>query len=204
MHEIDRQAGRIVEALAERGLTEDTLVVFTSDHGTQLGSQGRVDKNVPFEESMRIPLIVSGPAHLPSGVCSTLIGSLDLAPTLLGLVGLGDAVPERMVGRDLSERILSLAAAEEDSVVPFFHDEADPEGLQQRGIRTPTHMWVLSAQGSEVWSTCHNLVADPFQQRPLEDPALEAALAARTHRLLQELGMPWPPLETASAHTGGH
>lgn len=204
VHEIDRQVGRIVEALAERGLTEDTLVVFTSDHGTQLGSQGRIDKNVPFEESMRIPLIVSGPAHLPSGVCSTLIGSLDLAPTLLGLVGLGDAVPERMVGQDLSDRILSLAAAEEDSVVPFFHDEADPEGLQQRGIRTPTHMWVLSAQGGEMWTTCHDLVADPFQQRPLEDQALDAALAARTHRMLQELGMPWPPLETAFAHTGGN
>lgn len=48
------------------------------------------------------------------------------------------------------------------------------------------------------------LIADQFQQRPLEDPALDAALAARTHRLLQELGMPWPPLETAFAHTGGH
>ena len=202
VHEIDKQVGRIVEALSERGLTEDTLIVFTSDHGTQLGSQGRIDKNVPFEESMRIPLIVSGPADLVPGRCSTLIGSLDLAPTLLGLVGLADAVPRRMVGRDLSGRILSHAGAEEDSAVPFFHDEAASDGLQQRGIRTPSHMWVLSAQGGEVWTTCHDLIADPYQQHPLEDPHLEAALAGRAQRLFEELGAPWPTLERWHAARG--
>lgn len=202
VHEIDEQVGRIVDALAERGLTEDTLIVFTSDHGTQLGSQGRIDKNVPFEESMRIPLIVSGPSDLVPGRCSTLIGSLDLAPTLLGLVGLADAVPRRMVGRDLSGRILSHAGAEEDSAVPFFHDEAASDGLQQRGIRTPAHMWVLSAQGGEVWSTCHDLIADPYQQHPLEDPHLEAALAGRAQRLFEELGAPWPVLERWHAAMG--
>ena len=202
VHEIDEQVGRIVDALAERGLTEDTLIVFTSDHGTQLGSQGRIDKNVPFEESMRIPLIVSGPSDLVPGHCSTLIGSLDLAPTLLGLVGLADAVPRRMVGRDLSGRILSHAGAEEDSAVPFFHDEAASDGLQQRGIRTPAHMWVLSAQGGKVWSTCHDLIADPYQQHPLEDPHLEAALAGRAQRLFEELGAPWPTLERWHAARG--
>jgi arylsulfatase A-like enzyme len=196
VQEIDRQVGRIVEALAERGLTEDTLVVFTSDHGTQLGSQGRIDKNVPFEESMRIPFLVSGPSRLLPGRCSTLIGSLDLAPTLLGLVGLGRAMPARMVGQDLSGQILSHAGAAENSAVPFFHDEAEPDGLQQRGIRTPTHMWVLSTRAGCTWSTCHDLVADPYQQHPLVDPALEADLAERTRRVLEELEMPWPPLES--------
>lgn len=203
VHEIDEQVGRIVEALAERGLAENTLVVFTSDHGTQLGSQGRIDKNVPFEESMRIPLIVSGPSHLTPGRCSTLIGSLDLAPTLLGLVGLGDAVPGRMAGRDLSARILSHAGAEEGSAVPYFRDDASPDGLQQRGIRTPTHMWVLSAQGGEVWSTCHDLIADPYQQHPVEDPALDTVLAERTRQLLEELRWPWPPLDTWLGPNGG-
>ncbi|MDN5901354.1 MAG: sulfatase, partial [Brachybacterium sp.] len=172
VHEIDQQVGRIVDALAQRGLTEDTVVVFTSDHGTQLGSHGRIDKNVPFEESMRIPLIVSGPPRLAPGRSSALIGSLDMAPTLLGLVGLAGSIPARMVGEDLSPEILSHAAADPDSVVPFFHDEAAPDGLQQRGLRTPTHMWVLSARRGEVWPTCHDLVADPFQLHPLEDPAL--------------------------------
>lgn len=195
IHEIDQQVGRIVEAIAQRGLTEDTLIVFTSDHGTQLGSQGRIDKNVPFEESMRIPLIVSGPTSIAPGRTSTLIGSLDLAPTLLGLVGLADAVPARMVGEDLSSQILSHAEAEPDSVVPFFHDETSPDALQQRGIRTPTHMWVLSAQAGELRSTCHDLMADPFQQHPLTDPELDRALAERARDLLEELDMPWPPLE---------
>src|SRR5699024_7901433 len=202
VHEIDRQVGRILEALAERDLTEDTLVVFTSGHGTQLGSQGRIDKNVPFEESMRIPLIVSGPTRLPSGVCSTLIGSLDLAPTLLGLVGLGDAVPERMVGSDLSEQILSLAAAEADAAVPFFHDEADPAWLQPGGIRTAPHLWVLSSRAGEVRSTGRALAADPPQPHPLEAPVRAAERAARARRVLAELAMPWQPLESWLARAG--
>ncbi|ATG50784.1 hypothetical protein CFK38_04035 [Brachybacterium vulturis] len=198
VHEIDQQVGRIVEALAQRGLTEDTLVVFTSDHGTQLGSHGRLDKNVPLEESMRIPLIVGGPSHLAPGRSSALIGSLDMAPTLLGLVGLADSIPARMVGEDLSPAILSHAGADPESVVPFFHDEAAPDGLQQRGLRTPTHMWVLSARSGEVWSTCHDLVADPFQLHPLEDPALDRALAARARELFARLEMPWPELDRYS------
>lgn len=195
IHEIDQQVGRIVEALAQRDLTEDTLVVFTSDHGTQLGSHGRIDKNVPFEESMRIPLIVGGPSHLAPGRCSALIGSLDMAPTLLGLVGLAESIPARMVGEDLSTAIRSHTAADPESAVPFFHDEASPNGMQQRGLRTPTHMWVLSAQNGEVWSTCHDLVADPFQQHPLQDPELDRALAARARELFARLEMPWPALD---------
>lgn len=198
VHEIDQQVGRIVEALAQRGLTDDTVVVFTSDHGTQLGSHGRLDKNVPFEESMRVPLIIGGPSHLAPGRCSALIGSLDMAPTLLGLVGLAESIPDRMVGADLSPEIFSHAAADPASAVPFFHDEAGPDGLQQRGLRTPTHLWVLSARRGEVWSTSHDLVADPFQLHPLEDPALDRALAARARELFARLEMPWPVLEQYS------
>jgi len=193
--EIDRQVGRIMDALEHLELTEDTVVVFTSDHGTQLGSHGRIDKNVPYEESMRIPLIVSQPGRIHSGICRSLIGSLDFAPTLLGLVGLSDHIPARMVGRDFSSEILAHTDPAPGGAVPFFHDEAAANGLTQRGIRTPTHMWVLSQRAGAIWSTCHDVVADPYQRVPLADPALDRGLAGQTRDLLSKLGMPWATLD---------
>lgn len=193
--EIDQQVGRIMDALEEHDLVEETVVVFTSDHGTQLGSHGLIDKNVPFEESMRIPLIVSQPGRIRPGATRSLIGSMDFAPTLLGLVGLSKHIPERMVGRDFSSDICAHADPAPGSAVPFFHDEASADGLTQRGVRTPTHMWVLSERAGDVWAVGHDLVADPYQRHPLTDPALDQQLARHTQDLLAELKMPWPILD---------
>lgn len=79
--------------------------------------------------------------------------------------------------------------------MPFFHDEAAANGLTQRGIRTPTHMWVLSQRAGAIWSTCHDVVADPYQRVPLADPALDRELAGQTRGLLSKLGMPWATLD---------
>lgn len=209
VQEIDAQVGRLVATLEELGVREDTVVVFTSDHGDQLGSHGRFGKNVPLEESMRIPLIISQPGRVPTGQGPAMLGSLDLAPTLLGLVGLGDQVPAAMVGEDLSSEVLGSepaavgpatadpAAADPavGRVVPFFHDEPDPEGLTQRGVRTATHMWVLNEQQGRRWSVCHDLEADPYQLDPVDDPALDLQLARATHRVLLALDAPWSALE---------
>ena len=87
------------------GLENDTIVVFSSDHGDMLWAHGRRNKQQPYEESIHIPLIVRWPGHLPAGkVEDVLIGVSDHTPTLLGLAGV--AVPAEMNGRDLSGRLL--------------------------------------------------------------------------------------------------
>jgi len=82
---VDDQAGRILTALDEAGLREDTLVIFTSDHGDHLGDHGTVGKGAPgLDSCAHVPLIVSWPGHLPEGATHRhLIEAVDLLPTIL-------------------------------------------------------------------------------------------------------------------------
>ncbi len=75
---VDEQFGRIVEALEAEGLSEDTIVLFTSDHGNCLGTHGQVSKNNHYEESMRVPFLIRWPGRIPSRRDGLLI--LDSRP----------------------------------------------------------------------------------------------------------------------------
>ena len=98
---VDDNVGRLLDALEESGQRDDTLVIFTSDHGEMLGDHGLVGKGCRFYEPLvRVPLILSWPGHLrQSDTNDALIELIDLAPTLLELAGV--AIPERMQGRSL-------------------------------------------------------------------------------------------------------
>jgi choline-sulfatase len=84
---IDQQIGRIMQALADRGMVENTLVVFASDHGEQVGDHGLFIKHTAYESSMRVPLLVAGPGVAP-GTSDALVELFDLNPTLAELAGL--------------------------------------------------------------------------------------------------------------------
>jgi arylsulfatase A-like enzyme len=86
---VDENLGRLLAALDEQGLTEDTIVVFTSDHGVMLESQGLDSINLPYEESSNIPLLIRYPRRLKARTENeALISNVDYAPTLLTLCGL--------------------------------------------------------------------------------------------------------------------
>jgi arylsulfatase A-like enzyme len=99
---MDSAVGRMLTALDAAGLSEDTIVLFTSDHGDNLGSHGLVQKGTPNDESIRIPLVVRWPGRIPAGrVCTRQVASLvDLAPSLLSLAGC--EVPDAMQGMNLA------------------------------------------------------------------------------------------------------
>ncbi len=109
---IDEQLGRILETLDETGQRENTVIIFTSDHGETLGDHGLIQKGCRFYEGLvRVPLIFSCPERFVSGVRSdALVELVDKAPTLLELAGLD--VPETMHGR---------------SLLPILRGEADPQ-----------------------------------------------------------------------------
>ena len=86
---IDGNVGRLLAELDARGLTEDTIVVFTSDHGGTFGSHGVDEIDLPLEEASRIPLLIRYPRRIKPRVERTgLISNVDFAPTWLGLCGL--------------------------------------------------------------------------------------------------------------------
>ncbi len=95
---MDEEIGRIIKTLKENNLYENTLIVFTSDHGDYLGNHGFHGKGFPaFEEVYNVPLVVKNPAQKGAGTRSqSIIGTLDLAPTFLDAAGV--AIPREMQG----------------------------------------------------------------------------------------------------------
>jgi len=156
---LDRAFGRLLHVLEEESLADNTLVVFTSDHGEMLGIHGRWLKDIWYEESIGIPLLLRYPGKLPCGRREQgLIGLVDLFPTLFGLAGL--AVPEGRHGRDYSQQLCGLMpadAAEPESQLLAFNTGAPPpeltpyqfpdeSGRYWRGLRTATHLYVVLDQ----------------------------------------------------------
>jgi arylsulfatase A-like enzyme len=95
---IDTQMGRLLAAVERRGELENTVVVFSSDHGEMLGDHDRWAKSVPYQPSVGVPLVVSGPG-VESGTTDALVSHIDLAATFLDFAGL--LVPETMDARSL-------------------------------------------------------------------------------------------------------
>ncbi len=194
---VDDAVGRMLDALEANGLAENTIVVFTSDHGDYLGSHNRVQKGDLHEESVRIPLIirapqrretealqdVTGAARRPaSHVVSAPVAALvDLAPTLLELAGA--AVPAHMHGR-------SLAACLAGEATWSGADYAIVETGHGVGIRTPTHLYGLPfvAGSRRLAETPHyfwDVEHDPYQLRNLAGTDEQAGTAHELDRLLR-------------------
>lgn len=180
---LDRNMGRLMAALEALGLAESTIVVFSSDHGDMLWSQGRLNKQQPFAESIRVPLIMRWPGHLPAGTVSNLlVGVVDHTPTLLGLAGV--PVPETMTGTDLSAALLRGADAPRSSAYIASYVSFDQaRGFQPwRGVHTPRYTYARWRQGGAI---LFDNVADPYQLHNLIHERESAALVAELESELQ-------------------
>lgn len=101
---IDHFVGKLLEVVAEEELMEDTIILFTSDHGENLGAHGLWQKMVPFDESIRVPLVLRIPGQAGAGRPVTPVSLVDVAPTLAALCGL--PVGE-WIGRDIMQADMS-------------------------------------------------------------------------------------------------
>jgi arylsulfatase A-like enzyme len=96
---IDDNVGRLIATLEKHDLLEDTIVVFTADHGDLCGEHGRLNKGVPYEGSAKVPLVVHYPKRIRSGVeIPQALSCVDFAPTILSLIGL--PAEQKFHGRD--------------------------------------------------------------------------------------------------------
>lgn len=190
---LDEQLGRVLAALAETGLAERTVVVLLGDNGYMMGERGvggpgtRANgKVVPYESSLRVPFLLTGPG-LPAGLVSDLpVSSLDLPPTLLALAGV--PVPADWPGRDLLAALAGKVEVRE-AVAEWSDEESEVfGGVAFRAVRTPTHKLILwkdparGAGGIELY----DLAADPAEERNLAgDPAAAEVLRDLRARLFE-------------------
>jgi len=108
---LDWNFGRFMQFLTDEGLADNTIVVFTSDHGEMFGSQGRAAKNTFYEEAARIPFLVRWLGHTPAGqVSDACVSAVDFMPTLLGAMGLN--IPSRVEGMNLAHLVLGQTGEE--------------------------------------------------------------------------------------------
>ncbi len=181
---VDAQLGRVVDALDRLDLADNTIVVFTADHGMQLGSHDELYKMTPWNESMRLPCLMRIPG-VPGGESRAMMSSVDIAPTLIGLAGRTDVIPAEMQGRDLSPVILGEHAFDDDEVSMYYRWPLDEVQSSARGLLT--HRWKYIVT-HEADGACHSMLLrredDPYELHPLDDPETEATLA---RRLIKEL-----------------
>lgn len=195
---LDRCLGRLLDVLEEEGIAEDTIVVFTSDHGDMLGAHNLERKQKPWDESIMVPFVMQWRGRLPRGQrCDTLINAPDVMPTLLSLMGV--AVPDTVQGYDLSAAAMGESGAEPTSAyianpMPFPGDKH--EGREWRGVRAKTHTYVETLEGP--WLLYDN-ERDPWQMTNLvDDPAhadLRAMLQAELTTWMERIGDDGAPKE---------
>jgi arylsulfatase A-like enzyme len=189
---LDDCVGTLWAALRETGLEQNTLLVFLSDHGDLLGSHGGQHKQQPYDESVRIPLLLHWPAGLGAEPQrrDALINSEDFMPTILGLCRV--AIPATVEGRDYSAylrdgRDPSDGAALLSCAAPFGQWSRLAGGREYRGIRTRRYTYVRDLKGP--WLLFDD-ETDPYQQTNLagrpECTRLQAELEATLERKLAE------------------
>ncbi|MGD2122637.1 MAG: sulfatase, partial [Gemmatimonadota bacterium] len=138
---VDDQFGRILAELRASGLEEDTIVVFTSDHGNCLGSHDEVSKNVHYEESMRVPFIIRWTGTIEPRQDDLLLSSPDIHPTLLELMGLAEELPPEVEGRSRASILLRGDGERPTSQLYLWVPYGEP-ALGRRGVRTHRHTLV--------------------------------------------------------------
>lgn len=161
---VDEQVGRIVKELKRLNLFDNTLVVFTSDHGICMGAHGQAGKDIFYEESMSIPLIISWPDKVkPRTDTCTMVAFADLYPTLLTAMGLGNHIPAEVQTFDWSDALLK-GKEYPHAVQPYYYIQASDPSTGYRGLRTPSHTFVIHATSGkmdEVW--LFDRTSDPYQ-----------------------------------------
>ncbi len=197
IHSLDDCIGRIMKALDEAGIAEDTILVFSSDHGDMIGSHRMCLKQEPFEESINIPFIVRYPQRIPKGtVTDGIVSPIDMMPTLLGLAGA--PIPKSVEGISLADAAEGKRSNQQDAVLlmkmvpggmPWMCNAATP----WRGVRTKTHTYARLADGGP-WVLYDNR-NDPYQMKNLvNDPAhnaLRDEMEAKMQALLEKAHDPF-------------
>jgi arylsulfatase A-like enzyme len=186
---LDLCIGELRETLHDTGIEQNTIFVFTSDHGDMIGSHGLERKQKPWDESLRVPMLWHYPSALGTGGkrVDAVIGSEDLMPTLLGLCGI--EIPRSVEGLDYSGFLCGGAnpnpenAALIDCIAPFGEWMRIRGGREFRGLRTARYTFVRDLAGP--WLLYDN-EKDPYQEENLVNKPQSAVIQKQLDELLQK------------------
>jgi arylsulfatase A-like enzyme len=191
---IDDMVGEMMDFLDRSGRKENTLVIFTSDHGTQVGAQGihPWEKKMPYLESLQVPLIARLPGTFEAGgTRDALVAPVDFLPTLCGLSGL--PVPRTVEGHDLSKAWVGTPGSYEQESLLTMNFTASYDylknGREWRGVVTKDHTYARWLDGRVELFDRNK---DPLQMRNLAEESsnreMRNTLETQMRRLMERRG----------------
>jgi arylsulfatase A-like enzyme len=202
---VDRWVGFLLQAVEDMGLLEDTLIVFTTDHGFLLGEHGLITKaGVMYEEIVHIPLLLRLPAQRRGARVSAYVQPADLMPTLLELAGAPD--PGTMHGKSLLPLLTGKAKANRDFAVSssaIIHPLQRPKDGTRHALRQLRNSfwlrpsvirtgrwWLTITQVEGIGCELYDMRSDPGQKRNLarRHPEVARRLHRKYLRFLESLG----------------
>ena len=195
--DLDDNIGRLMQALDDLGIADNTIVCYSSDHGDMMASQGLQGKNVPYEESINIPFILRWPAKVKAGQkTDILFNSVDVMPTLLSMCGV--TIPKTVQGVDNSAHVLGKGGKKPESVYlqRILGGGGRKAGGEWRGVRTQRYTyarwrnsgWVLFDNEKDPYQTS-NLIDKP------EAKEIQAKMEAELQKWMKRTGDKFEPGE---------
>ena len=190
---VDDQFGRILKVLENMGLKNDTIVVFTSDHGNCLGCHEHATKNVHYEESMRIPFLIRWSGKIMPRHNDLLLSTPDIYPTLLDLMGFSGDIPREVEGNSYASLFLTGKGRLPTSQLYIWVPVGEP-AWGRRGVRTHLYTLTISKMPDKpIKYVLHDNVNDPYQLNNIADanPDVVKELIKELEGLLRKHNDPW-------------
>jgi N-acetylglucosamine-6-sulfatase len=186
---VDDSLGRILAALEKGGILDDTVVVFTSDHGYFYGEHGlNEERRLAYEETIRIPLLIRYPSRVKAGsTAGQLVLSIDLAPTLMELAGLTPL--EAMQGRSLAP-VFNESSLEwrRSFLIEYYSDTVFPRILNMgySAVRTDRYKYIAYRE-LQGMNELYDLDTDPYEEHNLVGEVGTSSLQQEMEKELKRL-----------------
>jgi arylsulfatase A-like enzyme len=183
---VDDGVGEVLNYLDQEGLTENTIVVYTSDQGFYLGEHGWFDKRFMYEESLKTPILIRYPNEIPAGsTVDKMIQNLDFAPTFLDYAGI--EIPQDMQGASFRNVVNQKVGEWRDAIYYTYYEYPSVHMVKRHyGVRTDRYKLIHFYYDIDEWEL-YDLLEDPSEMNNLYDNPDYKEVQKRLHQRLFEL-----------------
>ena len=183
---VDDGVGEVLDYLDENGLSENTIVIYTSDQGFYLGEHGWFDKRFMYEESLRTPLLMRYPKEIkPGTLIDQMIQNLDFAPTFLDYAGI--SIPEDMQGESFRKVVSKETSEWRDAIYYTYYEYPSVHMVKRHhGVRTDRYKLMHFYYDIDVWEM-YDLEKDPSEMNNIYNDPEYADIQSMMHKRFEEM-----------------